>query len=362
MVVRCPYCGTENPPDHRFCGMCGRPLVEIRGDDSATEPPAGRDPERPAPAPAYTGGLFNLNAPADKPYRSLDYLLEDDEEPRSNKGLILLCLIALVLAGGLGWLRWRNVNLPEWFKTHVSASKPSTPAASNSPNASANPSSADQANPSSSIQPVQAEEPAPSPSSANNATPPSPTAPSTANSGAPSTTPASPPTSATLPGDSNSAAAAAPPNSTPPPTGDSIIPASPAHTDKSDATPRALPAAPPAKPKPAPKPAPKPEPKAPDQVALGEQYLYGRGVPQNCEKGLRYVKPAADQSNTKAMITMGALYATGHCLSRDLPTAYRFFALALRSDPDNGPLRQNAEMVWKQMTAEERKQAIRMTQ
>jgi TPR repeat protein len=95
---------------------------------------------------------------------------------------------------------------------------------------------------------------------------------------------------------------------------------------------------------------------------LGEQYLYGRGVPQNCERGLHYVKPAADQSNAKAMITMGALYATGHCISRDLPTAYRYFALALRLDPDNGPLRQNAEMVWKQMTAEERKQAIRLTQ
>lgn len=74
------------------------------------------------------------------------------------------------------------------------------------------------------------------------------------------------------------------------------------------------------------------------------------------------MKPAADQSNPKAMITMGALYATGHCLSRDLPTAYRFFALALRRDPENVALRQNTERVWKQMTAEERKQAIRMTQ
>ncbi len=94
---------------------------------------------------------------------------------------------------------------------------------------------------------------------------------------------------------------------------------------------------------------------------MGERYLYGKeGFPQNCERGLHYVKPAADQSNPKAMITMGALYATGHCLSKDLPTAYRYFALALRADPENVPLRQNAEMVWKQMTAEERKQAIRM--
>ncbi len=96
---------------------------------------------------------------------------------------------------------------------------------------------------------------------------------------------------------------------------------------------------------------------------MGERYLYGKeGFPQNCERGLHYVKPAADQSNPKAMITMGALYATGHCLSKDLPTAYRYFALALRADPENVPLRQNAEMVWKQMTSEERKQAIRLTQ
>jgi TPR repeat protein len=74
------------------------------------------------------------------------------------------------------------------------------------------------------------------------------------------------------------------------------------------------------------------------------------------------VKPAADHSNPKAMITMGALYATGHCLSRDLPTAYRFFALALRGDPENAANRENTERVWKQMTAEERKQAIRLTQ
>jgi len=74
------------------------------------------------------------------------------------------------------------------------------------------------------------------------------------------------------------------------------------------------------------------------------------------------VKPAADQSNGKAMITMGALYATGHCVTRDLPTAYRYFALALRKDPENAALKQNAEMVWGQMTQSERQQAIRLTQ
>jgi len=121
----------------------------------------------------------------------------------------------------------------------------------------------------------------------------------------------------------------------------------------------ATPIAPADKPKPK-KPAP--AQKAEDPVALGERYLYGRGVPQDCTRGLRYVKPAADRENAKAMITMGALYATGHCLSRDLPTAYRYFALALRQDPENGALKQNAEMVWSKMTKAERDQAIRITQ
>jgi TPR repeat protein len=128
------------------------------------------------------------------------------------------------------------------------------------------------------------------------------------------------------------------------------------------ATAAATPEVPPP-PKPVKKPAAKPPAaKAEDSVALGEKYLYGRGVPQSCEKGLHYVKPAADQSNPKAMITMGALYATGHCLSRDLPTAYRYFALALRQDPANSALKQNTEMVWGQMTQSERQLAIRLTQ
>lgn len=110
--------------------------------------------------------------------------------------------------------------------------------------------------------------------------------------------------------------------------------------------------------KPKPKAAVKPE----DPVTVGEKYLYGRGVTQDCSRGLRYVKPAAERSNAKALITMGALYATGHCLAKDLPTAYSFFAQALRQDPDNGALKQNAQMVWSQMTKAERDQAIRMTQ
>lgn len=348
--MRCPYCGNENPGDHKFCGMCGRPLVETRPEPPTTSgnPAPARDFEPATRAPAYTGGLFNLGAPPDKAHRDLDYLLEDDEEKTSNKGLILLTLIALVLVVGLGWLRWRNGALP-FLKSLTSSSQPK-PAAT--PNSTPTDSTAPTPNPAADAGSVAPESSAqtPPPSAEGSITPI--TAPNSAGNPATSSPP-----------DSNV------PSTTPPasPSDSANHESSKEETAEKSAPSEAEATAPPpptpSKPKPFAKPAPKPPAKSTDPVLVGERYLYGKeGFPQNCERGLHYVKPAADQSNPKAMITMGALYATGHCLSKDLPTAYRYFALALRGDPENGPLRQNAEMVWKQMTAEERKQAIRMTQ
>ncbi len=348
--MRCPYCGNENPGDHRFCGMCGRPLVETRAEPPAT--PVARDPEPSAPAPAYTGGMFNLGAPSDKG-RDLDYLLEDDEEHKSNAGLILLTIVALALVVGLGWLRWRNGGFP-YLKSLTSSSqpKPATPTDS----AAQPPANSEQPNPAQGLAP-QPPTPATDAASQPSATPAIPPAADTTTPPAGSTaSPTSSGAGSAPPPDPNAAAASAPPT-----THESTNEEAPDNSPP--ATETATPPRAPAKPKPVAKPAPKPASKPTDPVVIGEHYLYGsQGFPQNCERGLRYVKPAADHSNPKAMITMGALYATGHCLSRDLPTAYRFFALALRGDPENAALRQNTERVWGQMTAEERKQAIRMTQ
>lgn len=366
--------------------MCGKPLDEAAPPQIAAGKPEERaearapHDEQPVPAPAYTGGIFNLGAPTEKAGRNLDYLLEDDE-PRSHKGL-MVGIVALILVAGLGYLRWRG-DL-SWLKAVSSAPKNSAqtadsqaggpggdqagspgPASSNTPNT---PPDAGQHKPA----PPSAVVTAPS---ATSATPP-PSAPAPAPA---ATGPA--PTSAIAPGETSSPGATPAgiqsPESKPvspvgdtPAAGQALAP--PPTAGDTTAPPAAIPAAapvsaaptpeapPPPKPKPKAKPLPPPKPE--DSVAMGERYLYGRGVPQDCTRGLRYVKPAADQSNPKAMITMGALYATGHCLSRDLPTAYRFFALALRKDPENGALKRNAEMVWSQMTAAEREQAIRMTQ
>ena len=376
-TLRCAACGAENSFDNRFCGMCGRSLLAVpappdtsratskpivdrsmppRGEASvrsaqdgvgaaptryaAPEPPPEETApveDRSVPAPAYTGGLFRMReVESDQPSRNLDYLL-DDEEQKSHRGLFVgLTLIALLLAAGLGYLRFRNGGLAGILGGSKPASRAASAETSSSPDSTNAPSAA-------------------------------PNTPSNGGAGTSSAT--------------SAAAAPAPPGATtvtPPPAAVSkalteVRPKNPAGSEtEATLAPTAVPKAeptPPAprvetQPAPTPKPAapPKPAPKPVDPVAVGEKYIYGRGVPQDCARGLRAVKPAADSGKVNAMITMGALYATGHCISMDLPTAYRFFALALRKDPDNAALKENVEMVWSKMTQSEKQQAIRLTQ
>lgn len=77
---------------------------------------------------------------------------------------------------------------------------------------------------------------------------------------------------------------------------------------------------------------------------------------------MRILKPAADQANPSAMIEMGALYSAGLCTPHDLPTAYRWFALALRKDPDNMAVQTDLKKLWGEMTQPERQLAIKLSQ
>ena len=70
----------------------------------------------------------------------------------------------------------------------------------------------------------------------------------------------------------------------------------------------------------------------------------------------------AGEYDPKAMTAMGGLYATGTCTPRDLPTAYRWYALALHKDPDNQTLQNDLQKLWSQMTQPERQLAIRLSQ
>ena len=124
------------------------------------------------------------------------------------------------------------------------------------------------------------------------------------------------------------------------------------------ATPSDSNAAPPDTPAPKPHAASKPI----DPVVEAQKYIYGRGVSQDCDHGLRILKPAANQGNPKAMVEMGALYSAGLCTPHDLPTAYRWFALALRKDPSNDSIQTDLQKLWGEMTQPERQLAIKLTQ
>ncbi|MGZ4836024.1 MAG: hypothetical protein ACXVZZ_10355 [Terriglobales bacterium] len=94
----------------------------------------------------------------------------------------------------------------------------------------------------------------------------------------------------------------------------------------------------------------------------GEAYLYGRGVPENCDEAVKNLKAASAKSSAKARSAFGTMYATGHCVPRDLPTSYSWFALALRVDPNNQILEKDLSAIWNQMTPPERQMATRMKQ
>jgi hypothetical protein len=94
----------------------------------------------------------------------------------------------------------------------------------------------------------------------------------------------------------------------------------------------------------------------------GEAYLYGRGVPENCDEAVKSLKAASAQKSAKARSAFGTMYATGHCVPRDLPTSYLWFALALQVDPKNQILEKDLNAIWNQMTPPERQMATRMKQ
>lgn len=388
--MRCPRCGNDNPESNRFCGMCGNTLrptqvsvpVQTAAQASAQVPVASPPITRSAPAPSPATPVQNVTAsrsapsataerPAsisgpsflglndpppqqkrsslsitqghDSSSRNLDYLLDDEEPPRSSAWKMLVIIAVLAVVAAVGYMRWKNPSLGTLFSRvgkPAPVTQPSEPTDSNAPDT-----------PSGS---------APTPSSAQ-----------------PNSTPADAP-----PAPANNA------NSVPP--DKSAVPDKTATTDKTPSaeTPAAStpasddtaashpPAAPPAKPKHRPEPDPNLAPPVAarksvpadtsaqfsNSVSEAQKYIYGKGVQQDCDHGLRILKPAADHGNSKAMIEMGALYSAGLCTPHDLPTAYRWFALALRKEPDNQSVQTDLKKLWGEMTQPERQLAIKLSQ
>jgi hypothetical protein len=302
---------------------------------------------QPAPAPRRTNPL-SIDPHTAPSSGNLDYLLEDEGEPkRGGAWKLVLIVIALALAAGFGYLRWKGQGLPG---LRAGANKPS--AVARNEGASGASSAAPSADSTATSPEVVANQSAPKLSGTTDSapTPAVPTAATTASNPAVSGTQPSPEPNAGVSGSGDAASAEA----RPPVTKDTASAAN--STAASAARPNPASAQPSARPRAA-------TPfRAADPVAEAQKYIYGKRVPQNCERGLRLLKPAADQANPKAMIEMGALYSAGLCAPRDLPTAYRWFALALRKDPNNLSVQADLKKLWGEMTQPERQLAIRLSQ
>ena len=306
---------------YRFCGMCG---ATLQNEPTAGAPPA----EKPAePMPELTAPP----SPSEPSSRDLSYLLED--EPPKSRGKLYLTLLLLIIAAGV--IAWH------WEADRSSSNTSRT--ATNSPPAEA-----------------PAVPPAAAPAKPAHVEESKPASPPTAEATSPPATVSAP---QKAPEDKTMKAASAALESSPKP-GDT--PSSHDTSASADSVPPATaPVTPPVR-----APKPKPEVKAATPpapvlhgddklVADGEKYLYGNGVPENCDLAQKNLKAAAAHSNARALTLMGAMYATGHCVARDLPTAYRWFAKALHQDPSNARVQQDLEILWRQMTPGEKQLATR---
>jgi zinc-ribbon domain len=418
--LRCGRCGNENDDTNRFCGMCGAALVAAKqaggqvGGVSAERPAAAvsgseaRSDAWPNTRPVISGGpsLLGLNLPpsdagsergdrgrdALRLSSNLDYLLEDEEESRSGWGKWLLVVVALALAAGFGYLHWKSGGF-DWLnagdkKPAVTAQTPDSGQSGTDSGAAAG-GAAPQAGASGAGSGLPAGSAAAGAANAGESGAPQTTSSqnsSSQNSGqgtpsqgapaqsAPTQSTASQNTTPQSTASQSVASQSSDQQSTPQSdAGDARAPGSGSQAGSSDsdtqspsaeATPRAVvrkpAAARPALAKPA---AAKPAAAKPvDSVTEAERYIYGRGSAQDCDHGLRLLTPAAEQSNVKAMISLGALYSTGTCTPRDLPTAYRWFALALHKEPDNQVLQTDLQNLWSKMTPPERQLAIKLSQ
>jgi hypothetical protein len=318
MLVKCEKCGYENFPQHRFCGMCAAPLPLPTASGIRANP----EPRPPAPRPISRAAPAAVEREPSSA-RNLSYLLEDESPPSHGGKYFLALLLLLVALGIVGW-HWRG----DWSAliARLSAGAPSNSSAP----ATVTP-------PSDTVPPASAKAGATQPAAGTaDQTPAMQTQP--------------PPAAGAV--DSSQVDQAQPSNSSP--QNDSA--AVPSDNSGEAATP---PVAARKAPKTRAQSAPPASTQAAELEAEGEKYLYGNGVPENCTRARTNLLAAAQHSNAQAESVLGTMYATGHCATRDLPTAYRWFSRSLRKDPSNTRIEQDLKVLWNQMTPGERQLALR---
>jgi cytoskeletal protein RodZ len=368
MSLHCEQCEYENNEHYRFCGRCGAmlqaPVAAKQEQRTAThesaEPPASRRWHAPSTsAPPVTGPSF-LGLSTEAPKNDASYLLEEDEPPANHKRMLTALLLLLAAVGVLAW-HWRIDLLGlmgrlQKTNPEVSVAPVSTPSKTGGPalgsSAATGQAPSEMLAPTASnVTPRRSPPPLPAAGEANMVAPDagsSPVEPAKKTAASPgktaattglkteaTTKPAASPDTDSADNSDDSEAADVPPTTKPAAT-------KPAATKASTPTPAETSGS------------------ADDRlVTEGQNYLYGDGVPENCDRAQKNFRTAAAHSNPHAMSLLGTMYATGHCVTLDLPTAYRWYARALHLDPSNDRIAQDLQILWRQMNADQRQAAIK---
>lgn len=154
-LVRCAACGRDNPPSHRFCGMCGAPMawesdrddIHERAED--IENPAGSEPARrqwrtesnPRDFQSLQSNGNELSLFQGSPASEEDHSWAYEPQPARSYRFYIGAILAVIIAV-LGYMAWRGTQASQ--TTHQMTAAPPAPVNDATPPA---PSNADGSNP-----------------------------------------------------------------------------------------------------------------------------------------------------------------------------------------------------------------------
>ncbi len=348
----CSYCSTPNSDANRFCGECGQPLV--RQHVTVPESADIRYPDARfeyQPHQTTISGPSFLGLTTDDDNEPSGYLLEDEPPHRSHAGWYIFSFVAIVVLSVIGWVEWQaiktgKVPIPalQAAVSRLDQQAPGNPA----PPSPTNPAASPNGNTSTGSTDTKPQ------SDDNNQATPNTASGSVADghngdaASTDTTTAASSASDATSDEQATRDAQARITKEADQRKADEAA----TSDDDSDQTPSTASSKTALKSKPASVPKP-PDPRQDRMLLSGEKYLYGRGVPQDCNQALIYLKAAAERENGPAMSHLGAMYASGHCVTANRVVAYRWFSRASEVD-HNEWISRNLNMLWRDMTPQER--------
>lgn len=333
----CTYCSTQNPENNRFCGECGQPLVRQQ-----VTVPAEDQHHTTISGPSFLG----LTDTSDS--GETNYLLEDDRPRRGHLGWFVFSTVAVAVLAVVGWMEWQAIKTGQiavpWLKTLTAESTPQQ----------APPPETATAAPSTSTPPESVS------ASPTDQKPQSDGSEDSATDGPVSSKSANAPVSdASAMAEKKSDAQATQERQLRIAKDSEQRKVEAVGADDSEDTDAVTAEKPAPKAKPVSATTKPPDPRQNQMLISGEKYLYGRHVRQDCNQALIYFKAAAESDNAPAMSHLGAMYASGHCVTPNRVVAYKWFARASETEPANQWISRSLNMLWREMTPQERASVAR---